>query len=203
MNPIGLEKKLSSSCADLFRATMMNNSRCHETDSRVPVFVIVVVEEAAAEQASILDGTETTRELGAILQRLELRLGVGIVVGDVRSRVGLRHAEVGQKQGDGLTPHRPATIRVESELAGFDALLATALDHKTASELGTFPVSQHPPRHVAGENVQLCGAPHNWTHVEHPVMWSRSPEAQASVGYRCLRLHITGVASQRLKPRED
>src|SRR3972149_6189184 len=154
MNPIGLEKKLSSSCADLFRATMMNNSRCHETDSRVPVLVVVVIEEAAAEQPAVFDGTKTTRELGAIFQCLELRLGVGIVVGDVRSRVGLRHAEVGQKQGDGLTPHRPATIRVESELAGFDALLATALDHKTASELGTFPVSQHPPRHVAGENVQ-------------------------------------------------
>jgi len=29
------------------------------------------------------------------------------------------------------------------------------------------------------------------------------PEAQASVGFRCLRLHIIGVASQRLKPRED
>ena len=61
------------------------------------MLVIGVVEESAAEQASILDGTETTRELGAILQRLELRLGVGIVVGDVRSRVGLRHAEVGQR----------------------------------------------------------------------------------------------------------
>jgi hypothetical protein len=23
------------------------------------------------------------------------------------------------------------------------------------------------------EVVQLCGAPHNWTHVEHPIMWSR------------------------------
>jgi putative transposase len=42
--------------------------------------------------------------------------------------------------------------------------------------------------------LDSCGAP---GYVE-----SR-PEAQASVGFRGLRLHITGVASQRLKPRED
>jgi putative transposase len=42
--------------------------------------------------------------------------------------------------------------------------------------------------------LDSCGAP---GYVE-----SR-PEAQASVGFWGLRLHITGVASQRLKPRED
>ncbi len=148
------EKRVSASRVELFGATLMNDGRCHETDSRVAVFEVVVVEEVAAEQASILDGAETTRELGAILQRLELRLGVGIVVRDVRSRVSLGNAEVGQKQGDGLASHRAATIRVDGELAWFDALLATALDDETTSELGTFSVSQHPTRDVAGEDVQ-------------------------------------------------
>ncbi len=74
------EKRVSASRVELFGATLMKDGRCHETDSRVPMFVVVVVEEVAGEQASILDGAETTRELRAILQRLELRLGVGIVV---------------------------------------------------------------------------------------------------------------------------
>ena len=66
-------------------------------------------EEVTAEQASNLDGTETLRELRAILQRLELRLGVGIVVRDMRSRVSLGHAEVGQEQGYGYESHRVLT----------------------------------------------------------------------------------------------
>ena len=69
---------------------MMNDGWSHETDSRVPVFVVVVAEEVTAEQASILDGTET--------------------------RVSLGHAEVGQEQGYGLALHRAAAIRVEGEL---------------------------------------------------------------------------------------
>ena len=148
------EERVSASRVELFGATLMNDGRCHETDSRVPVFVVVVVEEVAGEQASIFDGAETTRELGAILQRLELRLGVGIVVRDVRSGVSLGHAEIGQEQGDGLASHRAAPIRVDGELAWFNALLATALADETTSELGAFSVSQHPARHVAGEDVQ-------------------------------------------------
>jgi hypothetical protein len=41
--------------------------------------VVVVVEELAAERAGVLDGVKAPREAGAILQRLELRFGVGVV----------------------------------------------------------------------------------------------------------------------------
>ena len=108
VSPLSLDEGLASSRGEFFRAPMMNDGWSHETDSRVPVFVVVVAEEVTAEQVSILDGTETLRELRAILQRLELRLGVGIVVRDMRSRVSLGHAEVGQEQGYGLALHRAA-----------------------------------------------------------------------------------------------
>ena len=60
-------------------------------------------------------------------RRLELRLGVGIVVRDVRPGVGLGNSEVSQEQTHGLAPHRAATVRVKGELVGFNVLLATAL----------------------------------------------------------------------------
>jgi hypothetical protein len=41
--------------------------------------VVVVVEELAAERAGVLDGVKARGEAGAILQRLELRFGVGVV----------------------------------------------------------------------------------------------------------------------------
>ena len=69
--------------------------------------------------------------------------------------MSLGHAEVGQEQGYGLALHRAAAIRVEGEFTRFNVLLATALGDEAACELGTFAVSQHPARHVAGEGRGL------------------------------------------------
>ena len=51
-----------------------------EADARVAVLVVVPAEEALAECSPILDGAKPFRKLGAVLERLELRFGVGIVV---------------------------------------------------------------------------------------------------------------------------
>ena len=59
-----MDEGLASSRGEFFRAPMMNDGWSHETDSRVPVFVVVVAEEVTAEQVSILDGTETLRCFG-------------------------------------------------------------------------------------------------------------------------------------------
>ncbi len=151
---MSFEKDLAPSGGELFGTTIVNVGRCHEADSRVPVVVIVIVEKTAAEQPAVFDGTETAGELRAILQRLELGLGVGIIVRDVRSGVGLGHAEISQEKSYGLASHRAATVRVHGELAWFNVLLATALGDEALRELGAFSVSQHPANHVAGEDVE-------------------------------------------------
>ena len=50
--------------------------------------------------AGILDRAEARGEVGAVLEGLELRLGEGVVVGDVRPRVGLGDAQIGEEQGE-------------------------------------------------------------------------------------------------------
>ena len=63
--------------------------RSHEADSAVTVFVVVPVEELLAVSASVLNRAETIGEVGSVLQGFELRLGVRIVIRDMRAAVGL------------------------------------------------------------------------------------------------------------------
>jgi hypothetical protein len=60
-----------------------------ESDARVPVFIVVVLEEPFAECPGRRDVGEALRKGGRILERLELGLRVGVVVGLVRARVAL------------------------------------------------------------------------------------------------------------------
>ena len=154
VSPMSFEKDLAPGGVELVGATVVNGGRRHEPQSRVPVRVVVVVEETAAEQAAVFQTAKAAWEFRAILHRLELGLGVGIIVRDVRPRVRLGYAEVGQEQGDGLASHRAAAVCVDGELVGFDVLLEAALADETTGELGAFSPSQHPPGHVPGEDVE-------------------------------------------------
>jgi len=65
-----------------------------QAEPAVAVLVVVPGEEVLAVRPGGLDG----REARPVLQRLELRLGVRGVVGDVRAGVGLGDAQVGQQR---------------------------------------------------------------------------------------------------------
>jgi hypothetical protein len=49
------------------------------------VLVVVVGEEGAAEYACVVQGGEGAGEDRAVFEGLECRLGIGVVVGDVRA----------------------------------------------------------------------------------------------------------------------
>ena len=49
-----------------------------------------------------LDGEEAGREAGPVFQGLELRLGVRVVITDVRPRMGLDHARSASRNATGL-----------------------------------------------------------------------------------------------------
>lgn len=62
--------------------------------------MVVVIEERGAERACVLDRSEPSGERRAVLERLELGLAVGVVVGHVGAAVGSGDAEVDEQLGD-------------------------------------------------------------------------------------------------------
>jgi hypothetical protein len=58
--------------------------RRQEPDPEVPVLHVVPVEDHLAVAARMLGRAESPGEVGSVLLRLELRLGVGVVARDVR-----------------------------------------------------------------------------------------------------------------------
>ena len=59
----------------------------HQAQGTVPVLGVVPREEALAENLGVLVRPEPSREVRPVLEGLELRLGEGVVVGDVRAAV--------------------------------------------------------------------------------------------------------------------
>jgi hypothetical protein len=56
-----------------------------QADAGVAVDVVVVIEERGAERAGVVDRAEPAGERRAVLEGLEVRLAVGVVVADVGS----------------------------------------------------------------------------------------------------------------------
>jgi hypothetical protein len=56
----------------------MGGRRGHQADPGVAVLAVVPAEELAAERARLLDRVEAGGEAGLVLERLELRLRVGL-----------------------------------------------------------------------------------------------------------------------------
>ena len=71
--------------------------RGNEADGAMTMLVVVPGEELLAVQAGSLDRAEAAGKVGPVLQRLELRFAVGVVVGNVWPGVGLGDAKIGQQ----------------------------------------------------------------------------------------------------------
>src|SRR6266851_4266362 len=82
-------------------------------DPGMPVLVIVVPEEVAAEYVDVFDGPEFSWECGTVLEGLEVCLRKRVVVGYVRAGVGLVDAEPRVRAGDGITGHGGAAVGVD------------------------------------------------------------------------------------------
>jgi len=73
----------------------VHDGRCQKPDTPVAVLLVVPVKESAAEVEAVVLTGEAVWKVGPVLQCLELALGEGVVVADVRSAVGLGHAKGG------------------------------------------------------------------------------------------------------------
>ena len=67
VSPMSFEKDLAPGGVELVGATVVNGGRRHEPQSRVPVRVVVVVEETAAEQAAVFQTAKAAWKFRAIL----------------------------------------------------------------------------------------------------------------------------------------
>src|SRR3982074_3394447 len=92
----------------------------------MPVLVVVVREERAAEAPGVLDAAEALGECRAVLQGLELRLGVGVVVAHVRPGMCPTDAEERQQLGHLIGGHGRSPVAWMVSVPGVIPWRATA-----------------------------------------------------------------------------
>ena len=115
---------------------VMDGVRAHQADAAVAVLVVVPVEEALTVRASVLERAEARGEVGPVLQGLELRFRVRVVIRDMRAAVGAGDIEIDQQLRDGLGAHARAPIGMQGEGAWGDVLLGDRLGDELLGELG-------------------------------------------------------------------
>ena len=81
---------------DVRGLAVMDHGRCHQAETGMVVLLVVPTNEGLAEAASVFDGAEAVRETRAVFQSAELTFRIRIVVGDMRTAVGLEDAQVSQ-----------------------------------------------------------------------------------------------------------
>src|SRR5688572_32409166 len=95
-----------------------------------------------------------SREAGAVLEGLELGLGVGVVIGDVRAGVGLGDAEVGEQERDRLGGHGGAPVSMQRQLTGRYLLFGDGLSDQAFGQIGVLAMGDHPARDVAAVDIE-------------------------------------------------
>ncbi len=88
----------------------------HVADAGVPMGVVVPGEEPLTEGTGVLDGVKARREVGLVLQGLEVRFRVRIVIADMRPAVASGDTEIGEQKRHGLGAHRGAAVGMQGEL---------------------------------------------------------------------------------------
>ncbi len=102
---VGGVQDLAAGFADGVSASVVDVCGGVQSDPGVAMLVAVPAEEPVAEDAGVLDAAEPVGEVRPVLQGLELRLGVGVVIRAVRPAVGLGDSEVGEQERDRFGGH--------------------------------------------------------------------------------------------------
>ena len=89
------------------------------------MFKVVPVKEGRAKGPAVLDRSEPIRKLGTILERFELALGKGIVIGYVGAAVGFGYPKIAKQKRQAFGLHGGAPIGMQRQLVFADALLKT------------------------------------------------------------------------------
>jgi len=128
-------------------------SRRKQRQRAVAVLMIVPVEKRLAKFTRVRETSERLRKLGLILQRLEVRFDVRIVVGNVWPRVRFGHPQIRKQKGNRLGSHGTAAVGVNGEFAWIDALFADGFLDKNSRQLRTLAIGDHPAHDIAAVDV--------------------------------------------------
>ena len=187
---------------------VVHSVRGHHGDPAVAMHGVVPAEERPAVDPRMLDRREARREVRSILERLELRLRVRIVIGDVWPAVRLDHIEVHEERGHRLGPHARTAIRVQRQGPRRDTLLVHRVGDELLGELGGFTRGDHPADDVAAEDIEddvqvkarPFGRPLEWS--ERPGVVELFPGLSApnrTCTFQRIRLSISSVAHSKDK----
>src|SRR5436309_4439544 len=114
-------------CNGLGSLAVVDDGGCQQTEAGVTMLLVVPEEELLAEGAAVLQRTETVRKFWPVLQGAKLAFGIGVVIGDVGTAVGLGDAQIRQQKGYGFRSHGGATIGMDGQLTGHDILFGTGI----------------------------------------------------------------------------
>ena len=137
-----------------FCSTVMDIVRGEHRDAAVAVLGVVPGEECPAEGNGRREVGEATGEAGMVLHGFELRLGERVVIGHLGTAQRAGYAEISEKLRGTLARHRRATIGVQGQHLGLDALLVTGLLDEAPGQRRVLPVSDHPAHDVAAEDIE-------------------------------------------------
>ena len=132
----------------------VDGGRGHVADARVAMRLVVPGEELLAMAAGILDAAEAVREIGTVLQRLELGLGIGVVVRDIGPAVGLGDIQVDQQGSHRLTAHAGTPVGMQRQRVRRDVVLGHRFGDQLLGQFGGFLRGDHPADDVAAEDVE-------------------------------------------------
>ena len=139
---------------DGFHAAGENVVWCEERQAGVMMVVVVPAEKFVAPLARMGDVDEAARIVRLVLRGPEVRLGVGVVVGDARARVASLHAELGKQVGEAVAGHRSSSVLVDDELAGLHPVAADSLGEQLFGQCCVLAGCNHPGDDVAAEQIQ-------------------------------------------------
>jgi len=127
---------------------------------------LLPLKEWARPRAGIRQAAELGWKGGPIFQRPHLCLRIRVVVGDVRPRMRLGYAQVGQQWRDILGGHRPAAIGVQRALVMANPVCGTCFGNEDLGQRGRLAFADQKADHIAAEHVhnhlQLGVRPLGW-----------------------------------------
>jgi len=195
-------------CGERSGAAVVHRIGWHQRDTGMPVLRVVPTEELLAMRPRILDRAEARREVRAVFQGFELRLGIRIVIRYVRPAVSFRDVEINEQLRDRFGAHAGAAIGVQGQRAGHDLLFVDGIGDELLGELRGLAVGDHPTDDIAAENIdhhiQVEHGPLGW-----PLQWSERPGVvelfpglsapNRTCTFQRIRLSISSVAHSKDK----
>ncbi len=120
----------------------------------VKVLLVVPEEKSFEVGLGVQQRPKAAGVVGLVFQGLELGFAEGVVVADVRTAVGLGHAQLGQELHHQLARHGRATVGVDGEGRRVDLTQGHGLIDELGREISVLALGHAPANDVAAEEVE-------------------------------------------------